>query len=84
MNDLIDIKDEEGRRMRFHSRMVGDTFACEHLLHDTPLEDVSRMVSHSSIRITEEFYSAWVPERRRKLEAQMVAAMRRMGVEVSA
>jgi len=83
LNELMEIQDDHGRKMHFHSHMLRDTFACEHLLHDTPLEDVSRMLGHSSIRITEQYYSAWVPERRRRLEAQMIAAMQKMGVEVT-
>jgi integrase/recombinase XerD len=83
LNEYLDLRDDQGCPMPFHSHMLRDTFAVEHLLHDTPLEDVSRMLGHASIKVTEKFYAAWVPERRRKLEAKMIAAMRRMGVEVS-
>jgi integrase len=65
--------------MMFHSHMLRDTFAVEMLLADVPLEDVSRMLPHTSVRVTERHYAPWVKRRRDQLEDKAVAAMRRMG-----
>jgi integrase len=43
-------------------------FAVEHLLNGTPIEDVSRLLGHNSIRITIQFYGAWVKQRQERLE----------------
>ena len=69
--------------MQFHSHMLRDTFAVEMLLACVPLEDVSRMLTHSSIRTTEKHYAPWVKARRRQLEDKAVAAMRKMGATFS-
>jgi integrase len=63
--------------------MLRDTFAVEMLLADMPLEDVSRLLTHKSVRVTEKYYARWVKSRERKLEVKMVEAMRRMGAKVS-
>jgi site-specific recombinase XerD len=83
LNDHLQLVDYERQPMKFHSHQLRDTFAVEHLLHGTSLEDVSKMLGHSSITITEEYYAPWVPERRARMESRMVEAMRRMGVAVS-
>jgi site-specific recombinase XerD len=63
--------------------MLRDTFAVEMLLTGVPLEDVSRMLTHSSIRTTEKHYAPWVKARQRQLEDKAVAAMRKMGATFS-
>ncbi len=44
-----------------------DTFAVELLQAGTAMEDVSILLGHSSIRITEEYYAPWCPRRRERL-----------------
>jgi integrase len=62
--------------------MLRDTFAVELLLKGVPLEDVSRLLTNKSVRITERYYSPWVKARRDQLEDKLVDAMRKMGVTV--
>ncbi len=54
--------------MRFHSHQLRDTFAVHHLLAGTLMQDLSLMLGHQSVRITESYYAPWVPERQEQLE----------------
>ena len=45
-----------------------DTFAIELLLVGVPMERVSMLLGHQSIRITERHYSPWVRARQEQLE----------------
>jgi integrase/recombinase XerD len=51
-----------------HAHRFRDTFATELLLAGVPLERVSILLGHSSIRITERHYSPWVKSRQEQLE----------------
>jgi len=79
LNSCLALIDEEGRPMIFRSHMLRNTFAVELLLQDVPIEEVSKLLTHSSILETERSYSPWVKKRREKLHDNMVAAMERMG-----
>jgi len=79
---LVDYEDDP-QPIRFHSHMLRDTFAVEHLLHGTSMEDVSKMLGHKKIAITEKYYAAWVPRRQKLLEEKMKAGLERQGVKVS-
>jgi len=48
---------------------TGDTFAVELLLVGVPLEQVSILLGHASIKVTEKHYSPWVKARQDQLEA---------------
>jgi integrase len=52
-----------------HMHRWRDTFAVELLLAGVPLEQVSILLGHASIKVTEKHYSPWVKERRDQLEA---------------
>lgn len=69
--------------MRFHSHQLRDTFAVEHLLAGTTMQDLSRMLGHASIQVTEKYYAPWVPERQAALELKMIEALGRMGAGVT-
>jgi len=56
-----------------HAHRFRDTFATELLLAGVPLERVSILLGHSSIRITERHYSPWVRSRQEQLERDVRA-----------
>ncbi len=54
-----------------HAHRFRDTFAVELLLAGVPLERVSVLLGHSSIRVTERHYSPWIRERQEQAEADV-------------
>jgi integrase len=83
MNDHLHLVDDKGKPMRFHSHMLRDTYGVEMLLAGVPLEDVSKLLTHESIKVTEEYYGHWVPDRLRRLKSRAKEAMRSMGATFS-
>lgn len=59
----------DGRPHRFR-----DTFAVELLQAGTAMEDVSILLGHSSIRVTEQYYAPWCPRRRERLNQIVMQA----------
>jgi integrase/recombinase XerD len=62
---------ELGKRCRVDDcrpHRLRDTFAVRLLLKGMALEDVSRLLGHSSVAITEKYYAAWVLDRELRLE----------------
>jgi integrase len=57
-----------------HAHRFRDTFAVELLLVSTPIEEVSVLLGHHSIKITERHYSPWVLARQKQLEAHLERA----------
>jgi integrase len=51
-----------------------DTFAVRALLDGVPLEDVSRLLGHANVGITEKYYAAWTSTRKLRLERVLAAA----------
>jgi integrase len=45
-----------------------DTFAVRALLKGIRLEDVSKLLGHRKIAVTERYYAAWIPSRKLRLE----------------
>ena len=45
-----------------------DTFAVRKLLAGFQLEDVSRLLAHSSVKVTEAYYAKWISRRKLRLE----------------
>ena len=60
-------------RGRFAHRFR-DTFAVELLLSGVPLERVSVLLGHQSIRITERYYAPWTKSLQEQLEADLQRA----------
>src|SRR5439155_9211130 len=60
-----------------HAHRFRDTFATELLLSGVPLERVSVLLGHSSIKVTEKHYSPWVRARQEQLEADVKATWAR-------
>jgi len=58
-----------------HAHRFRDTFAVELLLAGVPLESVSVLLGHSSIRITEKHYAPWVRARQEQLEAAVLKTL---------
>ena len=54
-----------------HAHRFRDTFAVELLLAGVPLERVSILLGHQSVRITERYYAAWTDARQRQVEADL-------------
>jgi integrase/recombinase XerD len=60
-----------------HAHRFRDTFAVELLLAGVPIERVSILLGHQSVRITEKHYSPWVRSRQEQLEADLESAWKR-------
>jgi hypothetical protein len=58
-------------------RNCRDTFAFELLLAGVPIERVSILLGHQSVRITEKHYAPWVRSRQDQLEADLESAWKR-------
>jgi integrase/recombinase XerD len=54
-----------------HAHRFRDTFAVELLLAGVPLERVSVMLGHQSVKVTEKHYTPWVRARQEQLEADV-------------
>lgn len=52
-----------------HAHRFRDTFSVELLLAGVPIERVSIILGHQSVRITEKHYAPWVRARQEQLEA---------------
>jgi len=59
------------------------TFAVENLLAGMPIERVSILLGHKTVRTTEKYYSAWVQERQTRLEAEVKDAWKKMALPKS-
>ena len=56
------------------SHRLRDTFACYYLEKGVPLQDVSKMLGHESIKTTEKSYAKWVKGRQARLDAVVMEA----------
>jgi integrase len=56
------------------SHRLRDTFAVELLLAGVPIERVSVLLGHQSVRVTEKHYNPWVRSRQEQLEADVARA----------
>ena len=57
-----------------HPHRFRDTFAVELLLTGVPIERVSILLGHQSVRVTEQHYAPWVRARQEQLEADLTRA----------
>ncbi|SRR6266849_6378392 len=55
-----------------HPHQLRDTFAVSLLEKGVPLEEVSKLLGHESIKTTEKYYAKWVKARQDRLDALVV------------
>jgi hypothetical protein len=80
LNRYLALIDDHGKPMQFHSHTLRDTVAVELLLADVPIETVSKLLTHKSIRVTELHYAPWVKSRQRQLRDKAIDAPEKMSV----
>lgn len=71
---VADLRKPDGTPKRCHCHMFRDTFAVEMLLAGVPIDQVSILLGHASVRVTEKHYSPWVRARQDQLEKSVQAA----------
>lgn len=72
--EVADLRKPDGTPKRCHCHMFRDTFAVEMLLAGVPIDQVSILLGHASVRVTEKHYSPWVPARQDQLEKSVQSA----------
>jgi integrase/recombinase XerD len=63
-----DIRRPDGEIKRCHPHMFRDTFAVEMLLAGVPIDQVSLLLGHASVKITEKSYAPFVKARQLQLQ----------------
>jgi integrase/recombinase XerD len=59
-----------------HSHKLRHTFAVGLLQRGVSMENVSTLLAHQSLRVTEKYYASWVPGRQQHLEAAVRGSWR--------
>jgi site-specific recombinase XerD len=62
---------DKAKIVKGHAHRFRDTFAVALLLEGVPMERVSILLGHTSIRVTERHYAPWVRARQEQLEADV-------------
>jgi len=57
-----------------HPHQLRDTAAVEWLKSGIPLEEVSKLLGHESVKTTERSYSPWIKGRQDRLDALVIAS----------
>jgi integrase len=70
----VKLRKPDGTLKRCHAHMFRDTFAVELLLAGVPLDQVSLLLGHASIKVTERHYAPFVKARQEQLEASTLRA----------
>ena len=78
--EIADLRGEDGTRKRCFPHMFRDTFAVENLLAGVPIDQVSMLLGHKSVKITEKHYSPWVKARQDQLANSVRNAWQTIGV----
>jgi integrase/recombinase XerD len=77
---LAALKESDGAPKRCHPHMFRDTFAVKSLLSGMRLEEVSVILGHSSVKITEKHYMPWVRARQASLNQSVMQSWIRQGI----
>ncbi len=75
---LADIQKPDGTPKRCHPHMFRDTFAVELLLAGVPIDQVSLLLGHSSVKITERHYAPFCKARQEQLAASVKLAWKKL------
>ena len=78
---IADIHRSDGSTKRCFPHMFRDTFAVENLLAGMPLDEVSMLLGHSSVKTTEKYYAPWVRARQLKLIESQKKAWAEMKID---
>lgn len=78
--EIAALKDADGTPKQCKPHMLRDTFAVEMLLAEIPIEEVSMLLGHTSIKTTQKHYAPWVRARQEKLEQSVQRAWRIQGI----
>jgi len=65
---VANLRQPGGAPKRCHGHMFRDTFAVEMLSGGVPIDQVSILLGHASVRVTEKHYSPWACGRQDQLE----------------
>src|SRR5262249_41938988 len=68
---IAKLRNADGTPKCSHSHMFRDTFAVELLLAGVPIDQVSVLLAHRSIKMTEKHYLPWVKARQKQLTASI-------------
>jgi integrase/recombinase XerD len=63
-----------GQETDFTPHCLRDTFACDLLSKGVPLEEVSKLLGHASVKTTEKSYAPWIVARQDRLDSVVMAA----------
>jgi integrase len=77
---MVGLKEPDGSQKRCHPHMFRDTFAVESLLAGMRLEEVSMILGHSSVKITEKHYMPWVRARQTSLNQSVMDSWMKQGI----
>jgi integrase/recombinase XerD len=77
---LAALKEPGGELKRCHPHMFRDTYAVESLLSGMRIEEVSTILGHSSVKITERHYMPWVRARQTSLNLSVMQSWIRQGI----
>jgi integrase len=66
-----------GQGTKFTPHCLRDTAAVEWLSAGIPLEEVSKLLGHSSVKTTEKSYAPWVTARQDRLDALVIGTWER-------
>jgi integrase/recombinase XerD len=72
--EVAALKHADGTPKRCFPQMLRDTFAVEMLLAGVPIDQVSILLGHKSVKITEKHYAPWVKARQDQLAASVRTA----------